>query len=196
MSNTSMPANFLNRTALPSITGLPASGADIAQAQHGGAVGDHADQIAARGVVARGGRVGDDRLAGRRHAGRIGQRQVALRRHALGRLDREFSRAGQAVIVERGLAEIFVHQRGSCGLRRGRMIGISDAGNAGGVASAATGLCQSAMRVTHSQPTIVMTRLVRATWRGRCGYGWPGQYPGQAGACVAFPVGLKTPRAT
>ncbi len=25
MSNTSMPANFLNRTALPSITGLPAS---------------------------------------------------------------------------------------------------------------------------------------------------------------------------
>ena len=26
MSNTSMPANFLNRTALPSITGLPASG--------------------------------------------------------------------------------------------------------------------------------------------------------------------------
>ena len=26
MSNTSMPANFLNRQALPSITGLPASG--------------------------------------------------------------------------------------------------------------------------------------------------------------------------
>ena len=40
MSKTSMPANFLNRQPLPSITGLPASGADVAQAQHRGAVGD------------------------------------------------------------------------------------------------------------------------------------------------------------
>ena len=52
-SNTSIPANFLNRTALPSITGLDGQGPDIAQAQHGGAVGDHRDQIAAGGVIAR-----------------------------------------------------------------------------------------------------------------------------------------------
>ncbi len=49
MSNTSMPANFLNRTALPSMTGLEAKRADIAEAQHRGAVGDHRDQIGAGG---------------------------------------------------------------------------------------------------------------------------------------------------
>jgi hypothetical protein len=47
MSKTSMPANFLNRTPLPSITGLAGQRADVAQAQHGGAVGDHGHQVAA-----------------------------------------------------------------------------------------------------------------------------------------------------
>ena len=53
MSKQSMPANFLNSTALPSITGLAGERADGAEAQHRGAVGDDADQIAARGQVAR-----------------------------------------------------------------------------------------------------------------------------------------------
>ena len=43
--------------------------ADIAQAEHGGAVGDHRHQVAARGVVVGGVRVGDDRLAGGGDAG-------------------------------------------------------------------------------------------------------------------------------
>ena len=49
-SKTSMSANCLKRTPLPSITGLPASGADVAESEHGGAVGDDGDQVAARRV--------------------------------------------------------------------------------------------------------------------------------------------------
>ncbi len=52
--------------------------ADVAQAQHGGAVGDHAHEVAARGVVKRLGRVGLDVQAGVGYAGRISQGQVAL----------------------------------------------------------------------------------------------------------------------
>ena len=52
--------------------------ADVAQAQHGRAVGDDGDQIAAAVTVAGFGRVGDDRLARGGDARRIGQRQIAL----------------------------------------------------------------------------------------------------------------------
>ena len=100
MSNTSMPANFLKRTALPSITGLQASAPMLPRPEHRGAVRDHRDQVAARGVVARGIGVGVDLLAGGGDAGRIGQREVALGRHALGRLDRELPRPRQAMIIE------------------------------------------------------------------------------------------------
>ena len=65
---------------------------DLAQPEHRGAVGDHRDQVAARGVVARLVRIGGDLLARRGDARRIGERQVALRRHPLGRLDRQLPR--------------------------------------------------------------------------------------------------------
>ena len=41
----SMPANSLKSIALPSITGMAACGADVAQAEHGGAVGDDRDRV-------------------------------------------------------------------------------------------------------------------------------------------------------
>ena len=44
-------AKRLNSTALPSITGLEASGAQIAQPQDGGAVGDHGHHVALGGIV-------------------------------------------------------------------------------------------------------------------------------------------------
>jgi hypothetical protein len=47
MSKTSMSANFLNRHALPSITGLPRA-ADVAEAEHRRAVRHHRDQVALR----------------------------------------------------------------------------------------------------------------------------------------------------
>ena len=105
---------FLEQDGLALHDRLAGERADIAEAEHGGAVGDHADQVAARGVVARGVGVGLDRLAGGGDAGRIGERQVALGGHALGRLDGEFPRARQAVVVERRLAEIVVHGRFPC----------------------------------------------------------------------------------
>ena len=46
MSNTSMSAKRLKRTPLPSITGLPAERADVAEAEDGGAVGDDGDEVA------------------------------------------------------------------------------------------------------------------------------------------------------
>ena len=84
--------------------------ADVAEAEHGGAVGDHAHEVAARGVFAR--RIGifDDRLAGGGDAWRVGECEVALRRHALGRLDRELPGPWQAVVVERRFAEVVVHR--------------------------------------------------------------------------------------
>ncbi len=109
---------------------LAGQGADVAQAQHGGAVGDHADEVAAGGVVVGGVGVGLDRLAGGGDAGGVGQRQVALGGHALGRLDRQFSGPGKPVVVECGLAEIVVHRcLGVVGLKPRTMVGGRRAGN-------------------------------------------------------------------
>ena len=68
-----MPANFLNRTALPSITGFEASGPMLPRPSTARAVGDHRDQVGARGEFGAGRRIGDDGLAGRGDARRIGQ---------------------------------------------------------------------------------------------------------------------------
>ena len=67
--------------------------ADVAQTQHGGAVGDHAHEVAARGVVEGIGRIGNDFLAGSGHARRIRQGQVALVRKLFGRHDRDLAGA-------------------------------------------------------------------------------------------------------
>ena len=68
--------------------------ADVAEAEHRRAVGDHARPGSARGLVGRLGRIGGDRQARGRDARRIGQRQVALVAEGLGRLDLELSRRG------------------------------------------------------------------------------------------------------
>ena len=80
--------------------------ADRAQAQHRRAVGDHGDQVAARGVAKRVERIGRDLFAGGGDARRVGQRQIALIGELLGRDDREFSGRGQLVIVQGGLAQV------------------------------------------------------------------------------------------
>jgi hypothetical protein len=66
--------------------------ADGPKTQHRGAVGDDADQIAARGKAKDIQRVFDDGLAGGGNARRIGQRQVALVDQLLGRGDGDLSR--------------------------------------------------------------------------------------------------------
>ena len=72
----STPANRLNSAALPSITGSDAAGPDVAQAEHGRAVGDHGDRVALDGQPA--GVVGvlRDRQADPGHAGGVGAGQV------------------------------------------------------------------------------------------------------------------------
>ena len=59
----STPANRLNSAALPSITGSAAARPDVAQAEHGRAVGDHGDGVALDGQPA-----GVRRVLGDRHA--------------------------------------------------------------------------------------------------------------------------------
>ncbi|MNC89091.1 hypothetical protein D3C83_49890 [compost metagenome] len=59
---------FLEQHRLAFHHRLAGERADVAQAQHRSAIGDHADQVAARGEVARLGRVFKDGLAGSGHA--------------------------------------------------------------------------------------------------------------------------------
>ena len=59
--------------------------ADRAEAEHGGAIADHADQIAACSEVGGLGRVGRDQLGSSRDARRIGERQIPLIGERFGR---------------------------------------------------------------------------------------------------------------
>ena len=92
---------FLEQDRLAFHHRLRGQRADIAEAEHRGAVGDHGDQIGAGRQ--RGGfrRVLGDLGAGGGDARRIGQREVALVGERLGRLDLELSRARQPVIGQR-----------------------------------------------------------------------------------------------
>ena len=101
---------LLEQAALAFHHRLGGQRADVAQAQHGGAVGDHAHQVAARGVL-RGGVIAlvEDGHAGGRHAGGVGQGQVVLVGQGLGRGDRDFAGGGIGVVIQRQLGEGFVH---------------------------------------------------------------------------------------
>ena len=83
--------------------GLGGERADVAEAQHGGAVGDDRDEVLARGEVGRLRRVGRDGLARGRDARRIGESEVALVAEGFGRLDLKLSGTRIAVVEERSL---------------------------------------------------------------------------------------------
>ena len=118
MSKTSMPANFLNRTALAFHDGLGGERADIAEAEHRGAVRDDGDEIGARGIFRRHLRVVADGEAGCGDARRIGEREVALVAERLGGLDLELAGTGIAVEEQRLFVEIARHGAGGRRLRR------------------------------------------------------------------------------
>ena len=92
---------FLEQHALAFHDRLGGQRADVAQAQHRGAVGDDRDQVAARGVFIGVGRVLDDFFARRGDARRIRQGQVALVQQLLGRGDADFAGAREFVVFER-----------------------------------------------------------------------------------------------
>jgi hypothetical protein len=79
--------------------------ADVAQAEHGRAVGDHAHEVAARGVFESQRWVGFDRQTRVGHAGRVGQREIALVAQGLGGREGNFSACGAAVVVQGGVAQ-------------------------------------------------------------------------------------------
>ena len=79
--------------------------ADIAEAEHGAAVGDHADAIGAAGDLLGRRRIVDDRETGIGDARRIGERQIVRCRHRFGGDDLELPRRIGAVIGERPLLE-------------------------------------------------------------------------------------------
>ena len=102
--------------------------ADVAEAEHRGAVGDHGDQVAARGVAEGVRRIGDDLLACRGDAGRVGEREVVLVDELLGRGDRDLARRRELVVVERGAAQLggFLF-----GVRHAWRVGSVEVGGAG-----------------------------------------------------------------
>ncbi len=84
--------------------------ADVAEAEHRGAVGDHGDQVRPRGVAGGQRRVLLDREAGVGHARRVGERKVALVGQRLGRRDGDLPGGRKLVILERVDAQLlFVH---------------------------------------------------------------------------------------
>src|SRR5690606_8604568 len=89
--------------------GLGSQRADITQPQHGGTVGDHRHQVAARRVQRGFVRPGFDTQARVRNSGRIRLREVELVRQRLGRCNFEFARRRQAVITEGALLEGICH---------------------------------------------------------------------------------------
>ena len=96
---------FLEQNAFAFHHRFARQGTDIAQAQYGCAIGDHAYQVAARGVTKGGGGVLHDFFAGHGHAGRVSQCQVVLVHELFGCLDADFSGTRKLVIVERGLVQ-------------------------------------------------------------------------------------------
>ena len=74
--------------------------ADVAEAEHGGAVGDDGDEVALRRVLVGVVGIGLDLEAGLGDAGRVGEREVALVVERLGRDDRDLSGPAARVVVE------------------------------------------------------------------------------------------------
>src|SRR5690606_22087842 len=107
---------LLEQDALAFHDWLARQRANVAQAEHGGAVADHCHQVGPRGELAGRVRVGHDRLAGIGHARRVGQGQVALGHHRLGRDHLDLPVRREAVVVEGGLLQVVHRIGGAFGL--------------------------------------------------------------------------------
>ncbi len=105
---------FLEQHRLAFHDGLRGERPDVAEAEYGGAVRDHADEVAARREAGRVEGIGDDLLAGRGDARRVGEREIALVQELLGWRNGNFAGGGELVVIEGGFAE-FVCRRGHGG---------------------------------------------------------------------------------
>ncbi len=109
MSKTSMPENFLNRQALPSITGLPASGPMLPRPSTAVPLVTTATRLPREVSERASAGSRGDRVAGRGHTRRIGEREVALVDQRLRRSHRNLAGRRQAVIFEGGGAQLLIH---------------------------------------------------------------------------------------
>ena len=100
---------FLEQNRLAFHHGLGRQRTNGTKPQHRRAIGNHRHQIAARGIVKGSARVGGYRFARGGDAGGIGQAKVALGFHPLGWRDGKLPGAGQPVVIQRGFAEIIIH---------------------------------------------------------------------------------------
>src|SRR3981189_1059317 len=116
MSNTSMPANFLNSTPLPSITGLAASGPMAPSPRTAGPLVTTATTLGravsppptaggARRQLRRHAGIAHDLVAGGRHARRIGEREVTLGGQRLGRDDLDLPGTREAMGAKRAFGQ-------------------------------------------------------------------------------------------
>ena len=90
----------LEEDALALHHGLAGEGAEVAEAEHGGAVGDDGDEVALGGVLVRIFGVLLDLETGRRDAGGVGEGEIGGRGAALGRDDLDLPGATLGVIFE------------------------------------------------------------------------------------------------
>ena len=96
------------QAALAFHDGLAGERTDIAQAQHGRAIGDYGDQVSARCQVRSLERIVLDRQACGRHSRGVGQREVALGGHVFGGQNGDLPGGREAMVVEGGLDQEFI----------------------------------------------------------------------------------------
>ena len=83
--------------------------ADVAQTKHRGAIGDHRDQIAARGQFGCLAGVRHNCIACGGHPRRVGERKIPLVGQTLGRHHRNLAVRGRTMIIECRRDEILIH---------------------------------------------------------------------------------------
>jgi len=97
---------LLEQNALALHHWLAGQRANVAQPQHGSAVGDHAHQVAAAGVLEGGVGVLDNFFTRRRDTRRVGQCQIVLVNHLLGGSDGDLAGLGELVVFECRAAQL------------------------------------------------------------------------------------------
>ena len=100
--------------------------ANVAQAEHSGAVGNDCDQVATAGVLESVVGIFDDLLTGSCHAGGISQRQIMLVDQLLGCTNSHLAGSGKLVVLQRRLSQLrfFLCRVGNRGAWRKRRCGF------------------------------------------------------------------------
>ena len=110
------PGEFLEQYALAFHYRLRGQRADVAQAEHSGAIGDDCDEVATSGIARNSGWVTRDFFARRSDTRRVGQRQITLVHQLLAGRYVDLAGLRELVIVQRRFAQCLIHffSRSNC----------------------------------------------------------------------------------